>query len=468
MNGSLLSSTANASAQAMAMAPALSRLRDTAPTRAVRGVLWALLAIVGTALAWSVLAQLDIVASASGKLIPGGYLKIVQPAEQGVIDEILVVDGTRVKAGQLLMRMNAALAGADQRSIATDLGRRRLELRRLDAELGLALWASASGDDALQAAAVRAQLDANKRALADALDQERAVLQRARAELAAATELRDKLVKVLPLYREQDSAYKDLHREGFAGKLMLLDKQRELIEKERDLAAQGHAMTGAQATIEQSQRRSAQVESAWRQRLQSERIEAQAQVSKLEQELAKSEHRGRQLELRAPSDGVVQDLATHTRGTVVQPGAVLMNLVPDTEPLLAEVWLKNSDIGFVSPGQVVRLKLAAYSFQKYGLLEGRVAQVSADATDPAARGGLGGNAPGRDAVSSNAADAADSGPVFKVQIALDAQQLRGRGEPMRLNPGMAVTAEIHQGTRSVLEYLLSPIQRVAQEAGRER
>jgi hemolysin D len=310
---------------------------------------------------------------------------------------------------------------------------------------------------------VRAQHDANRRALADALEQERATLQRARAELAGASEQRDKLAKVLPMYREQEAAYRDLQRQGFAGRLMQMDKERELIEKERDLAGAGHTIAAAQATITQSERRLAQIESGWRQRLQVERIEALGQVARLEQELAKSDHRGRQLELRASHDGVVQDLATHTRGTVVQPGTVLMNLVPDTEPLLAEVWLRNADIGFVAPGQPVRLKLAAYAFQKYGLLEGRIAQVSADASDPVARG-----AAGPAARDSAAADAADSGPVFKVQVSLDSQQLLGRGEPMRLAPGMAVTAEIHQGTRSVLEYLLSPIQRVAQEAGRER
>ena len=451
------------------MAPALARLRDAPPSAALRGVLWALLALVGTALAWSVLGRLDIVASAGGKLVPGGYLKIVQPAEPGVIDEILVADGARVQAGDLLMRMNATVAGADHRSIVAELGRRRLELRRIDAELVGAAWTTSAGDaagfDAAQLAAVRAQHEANRRALADALEQERATLQRTRAELAGATEQRDKLLKVLPMYREQETAYRDLFRQGFAGRLMQLDKERELIEKERDLAAAGHAIAAAQATIAQSERRTAQIESGWRQRLQAERIEALGQVARLEQELAKSDHRGRQLELRAPHDGVVQDLATHTRGTVVQPGTVLMSLVPDTEPLLAEVWLRNADIGFVAPGQPVRLKLAAYAFQKYGLLEGRIAQVSADASDPQARSGAGAPAAARDAA---AAAAADSGPVFKVQVALDTQQLLGRGEPMRLAPGMAVTAEIHQGTRSVLEYLLSPIQRVAQEAGRER
>jgi hemolysin D len=372
------------------------------------------------------------------------------------------------------------VGGAEGGWVGGEVGRRRLGRRRRAPPHPTAALQRHAADEPAAWAGALAQFEANRRALADAQAQERATLQRARAELAAAAEQRDKLASVLPVYREQDAAFRKLQTEGFAGKLMQLDKQRELIEKEGELAAQGHAIEAAQATIVQSERRLAQLESTLRQRLQAERSEAQAQAARLEQELAKAEHRGQLLALRAPHDGIVKDLVTHSRGTVVQPGAVLMSLVPDHEPLMAEVWLKNSDAGFVEPGQKVMLKLAAYSFQKYGLLEGRIAQVSADATDPSARAGS--------PAEATSTAAADGGPVFKVLVALDAQALQGRGEPtgrsqgeharpsgqaqpnaaMRLGAGMAVTAEIHQGTRSVLEYLLSPIQRVAQEAARER
>jgi hemolysin D len=458
------------SRSALAVPPLSAELigvRDTGPAGRARALLAVLLLLAASAVAWMVLARVDIVATAGGKLVPTGYVKIVQPADGGVVEDILVADGARVRAGQVLLRLNATLTQADERSVAAELARQRMELRRIDAEsAGLPLAGRVDDDPALLAAA-QARHGANRRALADATDQELASLRRARAEVAGAGEQQSKLEQVLPTYREQGAAYRDLQRQGFAGKLMALDKERELIEKERDLAAQGHAIEAGRAQVSQSERRIAQLQSAYRQHLQAERAEAAAQVARLEQEQAKTRHRGAMTELRAPHDGVVKDLAAHARGTVVQPGTVLLSLVPDHEPLQAEVWLKNSDIGFVDVGQAVKLKLAAYPFQKYGLLEGRISLVSADASD--------GLRAGQGAAGASASPLAGDGAVggeptlYRALVTLGQQTLPGpAGSALRLGPGMAVAAEIHQGTRSVLEYLLSPVQRVAQEAARER
>ena len=97
--------------------------------------------------------------------------------------------------------------------------------------------------------------------------------------------------------------------------------------------------------------------------------------------MTKQAHKQDLLELKAPQAGVVKDLATHTTGTVVQPGTVLLTLVPQDEILRAEVWVSNEDIGFVRQGQPVKLKFAAFPFQKYGMVDGTVEHVSADAAD---------------------------------------------------------------------------------------
>lgn len=130
-----------------------------------------------------------------------------------------------------------------------------------------------------------------------------------------------------------------------------------------------------------SERRLSQIRSDYRQTLEAERVGTFAECQKLEQEWAKQSHRNSLLELKAPQAGIIKDLATHTPGTVVSPGTVLMTLVPNNEALQAEVWVKNSDAGFVYEGQKVKVKLSAYPFQKYGMVDGKVLHVSADATD---------------------------------------------------------------------------------------
>jgi HlyD family secretion protein len=127
------------------------------------------------------------------------------------------------------------------------------------------------------------------------------------------------------------------------------------------------------------------------------------------------------------------------------------------EPLQAEVQLHNEDVGFVSVGQLAKVKVAAYPFQKYGLLDGRVILVSADAADPKQQQQPP-QQPGQPQLNYRAI----------VQIDTPVLTSAATGEKLTLNPGMAVTAEVQQGRRSVIEYLLSPVKKVAQEAARER
>ncbi|HNN84274.1 MAG TPA: HlyD family efflux transporter periplasmic adaptor subunit [Accumulibacter sp.] len=155
---------------------------------------------------------------------------------------------------------------------------------------------------------------------------------------------------------------------------------------------------------------------------------------------------------------MVKDLATHTRGTVVQQGTVLLTLVPKDDILRAEVWVSNEDIGFVRKGQPVRIKLAAYPFQKYGMLDGELEHVGADAGEPTATAA--GSTPG-DGGRAN-------GLRYKALVGLRQTQLEIDGERLELAPGMQASAEIHLGRRSVIAYLFSPVQKAWYEKGRER
>ena len=439
--------------------PALVRLQELPPSPLGRRMLWAALAFLAALLAWAVFGKLDIVAVAEGRLVPDTYLKIVQPADAGVVKEILVKEGELVKEGQILMRMDAALSDSDLKTLTADFHNKRLSLRRIDAQLAGTPLLRRSDDPAELFVQVQAQYLANRQAYETALAQERAVLVKAKSDLAAAEAVRKKLAQVLPHYRDQEAAYAKLEKDGFAGKLMSNDKQRERIEKEQDLRAQEAVIASAAATIAQQEKKTAQITADYRRQLQTERVDVANQFEKAGQDLAKQEHRHAYLELRAPQDGLVKDLATHTVGTVASPGTILMTLVPKDENLRAEVWVKNDDIGFVREAQPVKVKLAAFTFQKYGMLEGSVAHVSADSAE-------------RGSTAGALAPATPKPPAealaYRTLVNLKSQTLDADGVKYRLTPGMQVAAEIHLGTRTVLEYLLSPVQKAFHEAARER
>ena len=449
-------------ASALEFGPALLRLQQSPPAPLGRRVLHALMALLTALLTWAAWGKLDIVAVAQGKLVPESFLKIVQPAEAGIVRQILVKEGEAVCEGQVLMRMDAVASEADGKTLELERRRKSMALHRLDAELAEREFTLAPGESAALFREVFDQYRANRAALDAALGNERATLQKARQDLAAATQIKAKLADVLPHYRAQDEAFDSLVRDGFAGAMMGSEKRRDRIEKEQDLQTQQHVIESAKAAIAQSETRLVQIRSDYRRQLHAERHEIETQREKLAQEIDKQAHRQALLELKAPHVGVVKDIATHTVGTVVQPGTVLLTVVPDGETLKAEVWIDNQDIGFVHPGQVVKLKLASYPFQHYGMVDGTVEQLGADASDGASNSGQAGTdrRAGRETAATPLA--------YRALVTLRSMALEHAGERFVLTAGMQTNAEILLGRRTVLEYLLSPVRQAFHDAARER
>jgi HlyD family secretion protein len=433
-------------------APDILRLQHQPPSPLPRAVLWSLLGLVVCLLLWATFGRLDIIAVAQGKLVPQSALKIVQPAESGIVKEILVSEGDEVLAGQVLVRMDALNSEADSNVISEQMHQRSLQLRRIDAEMSGTSFRRLTQDPPELFSQIEAQYRANRQAFQDAYDGERALHDKANQDLQSAQEIENKLTQTVPIYREQDQMYEKLAKEGFASKMMALEKSRDHIEKEQELRAQTYNVASLRASIAQSEKRIAQITSNYRQQLQKERVEAEGEYQKLKQEWDKQTHRHDLLELKAPQDGIIKDIATHTPGTVVSPGTIIMTVVPRNDPIEAEVWITQLDAGFVEAKQPAKVKLAAYSFQKYGMVEGEVKQVSPDAAEPQT---------GKDGLPSQQIG-------YRAVVALHSDVLESEGKRYKLSPGMQVSAEINLGSRSVLEYLLSPIQKTMHEAGRER
>jgi hemolysin D len=437
--------------------PGLLAITQSPMPKLPRVIFYMVAVLFAVLLAWAIFAKVDVVAIADGKLVPTTYTKIVQPVEAGVVADILVREGDKVQAGQVLIRLDTTLAGADGRSLASELALKRLTLRRVDAELAGQQLTKISGDESATMAPLlaqtQAQANAHRQAFNDSVAQEVATRERAQNELSAARETFTKLQSTLPGYEQSAQAHKKLVAEGFFSPIAGNDKEREAIEKSQDLKAQAATVQGLQATINAQDKKIAGLSSTFRSQLLIERTEAMGQLAKLEQEAQKMGYKTGLLELKAPQAGIVKDVATTSKGAVVQPGMVLLTLVPKGESLLAEVQVKNEDVGFVQTGQLVRIKVAAYPFQKYGLIEGRIQTLAPDAQAPNSQNP---NMP----------------QGYKAIVALDTQfieSLNGNAAQRKgLESGMQVVAEIHQGRRTIMEYLLSPVQKVANEAGRER
>lgn len=425
------------------------------PSPLPRVMLYILLLLLLFLIVWSFFGQLDIVARAQGKLIPQTRLKIVQPLEGGRVSEILVRDGDVVKAGQTLLLMDTRLSEADTRKLKKELESARIQMRRINAELLNQEFKKIEGDDDVVFEQVAAQSRAHKSEYTHALGQQKAILSQAEKEIASAKVIYQKLKETLPIHVENEVAVSKLGETGYASKFTVLETQRQRIEAERELQSQEFEIQSLLAKKKEASEKIKQLTSANNQQLLNQKIELDNRIAQLEQDWLKQQYRNELMELKAPQDGVVKDLSTSTEGSIVPAGTVLMSVVPLNEPLQAEVYIDNKDVGFVTSGQEVKVKMMSYEFQKYGMIDAIVEYVGADASDRATQ-----------------AQGVESGNGqslgYRTLIALNQQHLARNGKTFDLRPGMQVTAEIKIGSRSVLDYVLSPVQRAVNEAGTER
>ena len=393
---------------------------------------------------WATLGQLDIVVSAQGKLVPTSYVKVSQPVEAGSVVELLVHDGQAVKAGELLARLDSAPSHSDSVSLSA-------ERALLQARLG-AIGAALSGASvATGQAVVDAEFSLRLSAQQGSMQGAQAALAKAQAEAAATLQSLTKQRRLLELAERAEAAHLDLKNQGFVAEIAFQDKLKERIEREQDLKTFEASLRANQAAVLQASVGLTQVTSEYHKQLAQERTQVVTQLQRAEADLAKAEHRTALTEVRAPVAGVVTSLNIRVVGQVVAAGSALLTIVPANEALMAEVWIRNEDAGFVAPGTPAKVKLAAFPFQKYGWIEAEVIWVGADSEVPEAMH----NAQGE--------------PLFyKARVALSSQSLTRDGKSFPVKPGMQAQVDVLLGQRSLLEYLTSPLKRVVLEAARER
>lgn len=214
---------------------------------------------------------------------------------------------------------------------------------------------------------------------------------------------------------------------------------------ERALVAQKANLVEARSAIARAQEELRVLAADTRQKTYDGLRQAREQIGQYAPQVAKTGQRNRLMQLRAPVDGVVQQLAIHTVGGVVTPAQVLMAIVPSEDSLEVEATVLNKDIGFVRPGQRATVKVESFPYTRYGYLEGIVETVSHDAVQDE-----------------------QLGLVFSARVKLSDASLAIDGVSVSLTPGMSLSVEIKTGKRRVIDYLLSPLKQHGGEALRER
>jgi hemolysin D len=455
----------------LAFLPAALEIVETPPSPIGRAIALTIIALFCLALAWASLGEVDIIASAPGKIIPSGRTKVIQPFETGVVRAIHVRDGQSVKAGEVLIELDPTMNEAERNHLRSDLVSAQLDVARLRAALSGSADPAAEFDPPATAPvsliAVQRQFLLSQTsefaAKLDALDRQRAQKEAERATIAAAIA---KLDATIPILQERVNIRKGLSDKELVSKITYLETLHQLVDQQQDHKVQESRYREAEAALAAIIKTIAQAEAEYRRTLSSDLVEAERKVAGLSEDLVKAEQRTKFQALTAPVAGMVQQLAVHTIGGVVTPAQALLVVVPADSRLEIEAMVSNRDIGFVRPGQDAEIKVDTFNFTRYGLLHGKVVSVSQDAIvrdKPEDKTG--------DKVSG--AERSTSEPkgqelIYAARISLDRTQMQIDDNLVNLSPGMAVTVEIKTGERSVLSYILSPILRYKHDSFRER
>lgn len=451
--------------------PAALEIIETPVSPAGRIMMGVIGLLVVIAVVWATIGQIDIVATASGRVIPSGEIKLIQPLQIGVIKRIAVAEGDHVAANQVLAELDPTTDAADRDRYAHDLMQADLDIARLRAVISGSTSNFIPPPDSDPAL-----IDVERRQLTAQLAQVQAKLDDLDQQMVAKAAERDqakatiaKIDASLPLLQQKLDIYNKLRATQFTSEVTRLDTERQLIEEKHDRDAAVEQVAGAVAQIAALTHQRSETDAEFRSQALDDLRKANQFASEQRQELVKASELTRLQVLRAPVSGTVEQLAVHTIGGVVQPAQTLMVVVPDQSKLEVEAMLPNRDAGFVHVGEAAELKVEAFNYTRYGLLHGAVRTVSRDAlrserdAPKPQENEDGGKPPPQ---SEQNAQPADTAYVARLSIAETTVQTE-QG-PMPIEPGMTVTAEIKTGQRRVIDYLLSPFMRYGHEALRER
>jgi HlyD family type I secretion membrane fusion protein len=447
--------------------PIALRLSDDGPQkpeepgfgRAIRGPLLFGLALVVLFFAgfgtWSAIAPLASAAVAPGLISPDGSRRTIQHLEGGIIREILVRDGSRVEAGEPLLVLEdiAARAGRDARMAN--------HYTLLATEARLAAEAEGAAEPVFPAEVRRAAARSPEvaRILEDqasrfaarraTIDGRKAVLRRRAAQLEAEIGgLEDQIAsqeRQIALIEQETANVRLMVDRGLERLPRLLSLQRQQAEIDGERAANVAAIARARQAIAETEMQVLNLDAEMRDRVAEEISRVRTEIRTLQEELRHSEDVLERTVITAPVAGTVVELRFHTIGGVIRPGDPILDIVPEEEDLLIDARISPTDIDAVRPGQTARIHFSAYAQRNQPRIEGTVRQVSADSL----------------------VDEQSGQRYYLARVRVDRDQLAELAPEIEIIPGMPAEALIVTGRRTVLDYLLDPVDETLRRGLRE-
>jgi len=413
----------------------------------IRPALLAVAAMVALFIGWSAIVEIKEVTVAPGIVVPSASVKVVEHLEGGIVTETLVEEGSEVQKGQLLVRLDRGQADAELKQMQARLVSLRLRGERLSSFLenrqpDFGQFAVkypdlvAGQEDILKSqfasqgtgqSVIESQIQQRKRELV----QLRKSLQFARQQQNLTTELLKMRSKMI--------------EKKLISRVDYLETKRAKVTADKEVARIKDGISVNLGAIEESENNLDNLDAELRQSASIEAGSVSSELEEVKNAIDRIQDRVNRLDVRASTHGIVQDLRVRTVGQVIQPGGLMMQIVPLGDTLEVEVQIPTGDIGHVSPGQPVLVKVSSYDYSRFGGVEGVLKKISATSV-----------------LDSNGL------AIFKGWISLKKPYVGVQEGKYRVLPGMDVQADITTGEKTFLQYLLKPLTDAMGNAFRER
>lgn len=407
-----------------------------------------LVGLVASFITWAAFAEIEEATRGEGRVIPASKIQLVQNLEGGIVVDIGVREGDRIKAGDIILRIDPTQADASHAETNERILGLKALTTRLDAELSATplVFSPELERDAPNLVARQRQAHAARRRELEAslagLDSQLRQREQELIELNAKVGI---LTRSLEIAEAQEAILAPLAKSRAASRSELLTAAARVNDTRGEMQAAQLAIPRVKAQAEEVRQRRAEKVSSYRAEAFEKLNNARVELSALEELNKRSADKLARTIVRAPATGIVKTVHVTTIGQVVQPGSDLIEIVPVNDALLIQARIRPQDIAFLRPGQPARVKLTAYDFALYGGLDGEVVQIGADSTTN------------------------DKGETYYlIKVRTKGSKLEHGGDDLPIIPGMVAQVDVLTGQKTVLAYLTKPLTRMRNEALRER
>ncbi len=417
------------------------------PNKASNIMLWSITAMILLFILWANFARIEELTRGQGQVVPTKEIQTVQSLEGGLLQELLVGQGDRVTKGQVLMRLSDVMFSSEERGAEAKADSLKLKIARLEAEAGGKDFVIA--DDLMkkvpdiaqnEQALYRSRQQELKNAVSILEDKLRTVtadIDEAQAQVNRLSASRGSLQQELNITREMVA-------KKAVSKLEQMRLEREVNDIGGQIRAQQERITGLRADLSATEKQKNDQSDRFRSQALTELSDVKTQIAQLGESLRSIGDRVSRTELRAPVDGVVNNIAVRTIGGVIEPAQKLIEIVPVDSELKIIARVSPNNIAFLRVGQPVKVKVTAYDPQRYGSLQGELVRIGA----------------------SSVSDR-EGNIFFEIEVRTDKNHLGTADAPLPVTPGMVADTEVVTGKRTIMEYVLKPFLQARDRALRE-